>query len=173
MKNKFRELIKWRCSLPGQGDNMDPVSISARLSVEGVEKMGIVTPPSLQSSLTAFRHLRQDARVTAIRRDLKDRIASQPTIEKILHSQPLGWLVTPDNIIRPIYHADLFIASEKRGVAMRTIYSSYKTGEMLVENLCEDLVGARFSEIIGTAVRTLADLKAIRDGKKATRRGRT
>lgn len=63
--NRFAPLIGWRKRMLPLG--VLPVELVDLLSVEGVEKQGVQVPQRLRKDLTAFRKLRQDARLAAIR----------------------------------------------------------------------------------------------------------
>jgi len=62
---RFSALVAWRKkSLP---KGLLPWELTDLLSIENVEKAGVEVPGSLYEDLVAFRHLRLDARVAAVR----------------------------------------------------------------------------------------------------------
>lgn len=63
--SRFAPLITWRKKTLPKG--LTSAQLAACLSVEGVEKRGIEVPEALYKDLVAFRKLRQDARVVAVR----------------------------------------------------------------------------------------------------------
>jgi hypothetical protein len=63
--SKFEPLVTWRKKSLPRG--LTPWQLADQLSVENVEKAGVKVPDRLYKDLVAFRHLRQDARVAAIR----------------------------------------------------------------------------------------------------------
>jgi hypothetical protein len=63
--SRFASLIAWRKKTLPRG--LTPPQLAILLSVEGVEKRGLKVPDKLYKDLVAFRKLRQDARVVAIR----------------------------------------------------------------------------------------------------------
>ena len=63
--SRFASLITWRQkSLP---KGLTSAQMAEYLSVEGLEKKGVKVPERLYKDLVAFRKLRQDARVVAVR----------------------------------------------------------------------------------------------------------
>lgn len=81
---RFSALVAWRKkSLP---KGLLPWELTDLLSIENVEKAGIEVPGRLYKDLVAFRHLRLDARVAAVRAVLNG--TSKKTPEKAKAPEP-------------------------------------------------------------------------------------
>ena len=62
---RFSALVAWRKKTLPKG--LLPWELTDLLSIENVEKQGVEVPGNLHKDLVAFRHLRLDARVAAVR----------------------------------------------------------------------------------------------------------